>query len=407
MSFPSSTAPLPSIPAPPRRSGWLLRLLFLAVAAGILLAGCGAAWVIGSTLWALAGHGRPGPSSPPGEPSRSVEALPDSEGAEVDEAAIWDQHGPLDILLLGLDIDDCEQDSEAAVASEARRTDTMILVHIDPASDRAAMLSLPRDLYVYLDIPGGWVGGQKLNTAHVFGALPNADGETRPHSGPNAVKRAIQQNLDLAVHRYVRVDFNGFIAVVDALGGIEVDVAPSEDDPTVGLVDDSYPDGHCGTMTLRIPPGRQRMDGTQALRYARSRKSTSDFDRSRRQMEVLVALREQALRPGVVIKLPKLVPALLDAVDTDLTREEIFALARIARRIEPAQVSRLQLDTNAGYGDMLPIGSVEQWVLRLDAERYALLRQAFLGFGPDPFITPSAQPTLPAEAAATAAPPQP
>lgn len=402
MSLPSTTAPLPSIPAPPRRSGWLLRLLFLALAAGILLAGCLASWVIGRTLWALAGMGEPA-SRPVAEGPRSAEPLTTATAGEA-ESAVWDQHGPLDILLLGLDIDDCEQNSVDATSSDARRTDTMILVHIDPASDSAAMLSLPRDLYVYLDIPHGWVGGQKLNTAHVFGALPDNEGRTLPHGGPNAVKRAIQQNLDLAVHRYVRVDFNGFIAVVDALGGIEVDVPPSADDPSVGLVDDSYPDGHCGTMTLRIPPGRQQMDGVQALRYARSRKSTSDFDRSRRQMDVLVALREQILRPGVLMDLPKLIPALMEAVDTDLTREEIIALARIARRIEPATVSRLQLDTNAGYGDMLPIGSYEQWVLRLDAERYALLRQAFLSFGPDPFLTPTPLPTSPAEAAATAAP---
>lgn len=99
------------------------------------------------------------------------------------------------------------------------------------------------------------------------------------------------------------------------------------------------------------------MDGVKALQYARSRKSTSDFDRSRRQMEVLLALRQQALRPGVLLGLHKLIPTIMAAVDTDLTTEEILALARIGRRIDPSAVSRLHLDTNAGYGDMLPIGS--------------------------------------------------
>ncbi|HQZ69765.1 MAG: LCP family protein [Anaerolineae bacterium] len=400
MSLSQPTAPLLNLPVPPRRSSWILRLLFAFLALGILAIGSLAAVVIGRTVWALAGPGRPAAEAEP-QPDRPQAPADDAPVADAPEAAVWDQHGPLDILLMGLDIDDCEQGSELATASEARRTDTMILVHIDPATDRAAMFSLPRDLYVYLDIPygEGVIGGNKLNTAHVFGTRLDEDGKAIPHSGPNAVKRAIQQNLDLSVHRYIRVDFQGFKAVVDALGGVDIDIPPSADDPTVGLVDSGYPDGHCGTMTLRFLPGRQHLDGTQALQYARSRKSTSDFDRSRRQMDVLLALRAQAIRPGVILDLHKLIPATMDAVDTDLTTEEILALARIGRRIDPAAVTRLQLDTNAGYGDMLPIGSFEQWVLRLDSERYALLREAFLNFGPDPFATP------PATATATAADP--
>ncbi len=400
MSLSQPTAPLLNLPVPPRRSSWILRLLFAFLALGILAIGSLAAVVIGRTVWARAGPGRPAAEAEP-QPDRPQAPADDAPVADAPEAAVWDQHGPLDILLMGLDIDDCEQGSELATASEARRTDTMILVHIDPATDRAAMFSLPRDLYVYLDIPygEGVIGGNKLNTAHVFGTRLDEDGKAIPHSGPNAVKRAIQQNLDLSVHRYIRVDFQGFKAVVDALGGVDIDIPPSADDPTVGLVDSGYPDGHCGTMTLRFLPGRQHLDGTQALQYARSRKSTSDFDRSRRQMDVLLALRAQAIRPGVILDLHKLIPATMDAVDTDLTTEEILALARIGRRIDPAAVTRLQLDTNAGYGDMLPIGSFEQWVLRLDSERYALLREAFLNFGPDPFATP------PATATATAADP--
>ncbi|MBK7782804.1 MAG: LCP family protein [Ardenticatenia bacterium] len=400
MSLSQPTAPLLNLPVPPRRSSWILRLLFAFLALGILAIGSLAAVVIGRTVWALAAPSRPAAEAEP-QPDRPQAPADDAPVADAPEAAVWDQHGPLDILLMGLDIDDCEQGSELATASEARRTDTMILVHIDPATDRAAMFSLPRDLYVYLDIPygEGVIGGNKLNTAHVFGTRLDEDGKAIPHSGPNAVKRAIQQNLDLFVHRYIRVDFQGFKAVVDALGGVDIDIPPSADDPTVGLVDSGYPDGHCGTMTLRFLPGRQHLDGTQALQYARSRKSTSDFDRSRRQMDVLLALRAQAIRPGVILDLHKLIPATMDAVDTDLTTEEILALARIGRRIDPAAVTRLQLDTNAGYGDMLPIGSFEQWVLRLDSERYALLREAFLNFGPDPFATP------PATATATAADP--
>jgi len=400
MSLPHATTPLPTIPAPPPRSGWLLRVLFTALVLAILGAGSLATWVIGRTLWALAGRQRP-PATAEQRPDSPPPAAP-AAADEADEAAVWDQHGPVDILLLGLDIDDCDQGSAAATASEARRTDTMILLHVDPATDRASMLSLPRDLYVYLDIPygqgGGAIGGQKLNTAHVFGTRLDENGDTIPHSGPNAVKRAIQQNLDLSVHRYVRVDFQGFKQIVDALGGVDIDVPASPEDPTVGLLDTSFPDGHCGTMTLRFAPGLQHMDGTQALQYARSRHSTSDFDRSRRQMEVLLALREKALRPGVLLDLHKLVPAILDAVDTDLTTEEILALARIGRRIDPSAVIRLHLDTNAGFGDMLPIGSYEQWVLRLDSARYNLLREAFLGFGPDPFVTPVPPPTATPEA---------
>ena len=118
MSLSQPTAPLLNLPVPPRRSSWILRLLFAFLALGILAIGSLAAVVIGRTVWALAGPGRPAAEAEP-QPDRPQAPADDAPVADAPEAAVWDQHGPLDILLMGLDIDDCEQGSELATASEA------------------------------------------------------------------------------------------------------------------------------------------------------------------------------------------------------------------------------------------------------------------------------------------------
>jgi LCP family protein required for cell wall assembly len=222
------------------------------------------------------------------------------------------------------------------------------------------------------------VGSRKINTAHVFGTRFDEDYEEIPHSGPELVKQTIRNNLGIAAHRYVRIDFVGFQQIVEALDGIEVNVLPNPNDPSIGLYDTEYPDGRCGTMTVQFPPGKRTLNGPEALQYARSRKSTSDFDRSRRQMEVLMAIREKGTSLGVVLDLPKLLPAILDTVDTDLTADEIFSLAKIARRVDSEDVVRLRLDENAVYDDLLMVDNVPQWVLRLQPERFEALRTMFL-----------------------------
>lgn len=352
----------------PSRSSWLLRGLFalagLVILAEIVVIG----GLVGYTVLRVSDGGQEGPQAMPGvTPAVPVVITPTPEGVNFDSFTAWDRHGPLNILLLGEDFDHCGAQTEVL----HHKTDTMILVRVDPAAGRATMMSLPRDLYVM--VPGH--GPKKLTMAHYLGELTDYEGG----GGPGLLREVIQSNFGLPVHRFVRIDFQGFQDIVDAVGPITVDVPPSQEDPAVGLVDDRYPDGQCGYTTISFPPGPNELDGEQALKYARSRYSTSDFDRSRRQMQVLEAIREAGMRPSVLLDLHKLAPALLDTVDTDLTPREILSLASVARKIDRDDITRLPVDESVLYDEFVFIDNVDQWVLQRDPVAWDALIERFLG----------------------------
>lgn len=390
MKQPTAPLPLAAPPAAAQASGCLMRGLFALLFGGLFVAGATVFGLVAYTLMNLSAA-REAPVTQ-GEGAVAAEPLaaqtlvtPAAEAGE-DEPNVWDKHGPVDILLLGLDVDDCAYAEGGEVASTTR-TDTLILVRYDPASGRVGMLSIPRDLYVYIN---DQIGARKINTAHVYGTVYE-DGEPVPESGPRLTMEVIEANLELPVHRYVRVDFQGFKKIVDALGGIEIDVPASSEDPSVGLVDYNFPDGHCGTMTIRFDPGPQTMDGERALQYARSRYSTDDFDRSRRQMQVLEAIRAKGTRLGVILDLPQLIPAVNETVDTDLTPDEILSLARMARGVDTDDIVMYQIDHEIVSSEMLLIGDVPQAILRLRQDAYDGLRRRYLAVEPPP--TPTAPPT--------------
>ena len=163
------------------------------------------------------------------------------------------------ILLLGID--------KRAQELGASRTDTMIVATVDPETKTAAMLSIPRDLWV--SIPSYSEG--RINTAHFLG-----DRDDYPGGGPALAKKTVQYALGIPIHYYVRINFEGFEKLVDAIGGISIDVKEA-------IHDEEYPDGNYGYMTVDIPAGPQHMDGKTALQYARVRHGGSDFLRAKRQ----------------------------------------------------------------------------------------------------------------------------
>jgi len=209
---------------------------------------------------------------------------------------------PTNLLILGLD----RRPGEGNVV----RSDTIILTRIVPTQDCVALLSIPRDLYV--DVPGH--GSDRINTAHFWGEVQ------QPGSGPHWMMQTVAQNFGLPIQHYVRVDFEGFRAVVNAVGGIDVYVERP-------IVDDAYPTDDYGTIHIEIPAGLQHMDGETALRYARSRHGSSDFDRLQRQQQVLIALLERLREPGVWPRLPFLYRAVSAYIETDLTTGELITLA--------------------------------------------------------------------------------
>jgi anionic cell wall polymer biosynthesis LytR-Cps2A-Psr (LCP) family protein len=131
-------------------------------------------------------------------------------------------------------------------------------------------------------------------------------------------------------------------------------------------------------MELLIKPGLQQMDGTTALQYARSRHSSSDFDRSRRQIDVLMAIRRKALSPAFLRRAPGLLPALLDTVETDFTAREIMSLAGPAIKADAESIERYSIDNRIVYNDRILIDGANQSVLRLNPDAYEVLRASFL-----------------------------
>jgi polyisoprenyl-teichoic acid--peptidoglycan teichoic acid transferase len=220
----------------------------------------------------------------------------------------------LTILLLGID-----QRPDEAARHEPSRTDTMILLTVDPAARRAALISIPRDLEVA--IPGH--GNDKINTAHFWGEVDH------PGSGPQLAMRTVEQNFGIPIDYYARVDFLAFIRLIDAIGGIVVD-------PARPILDDAYPTETYGVQRIYLPAGPQWLDGVHALQYARSRHSENDFARQSRQRDVILAAERKALRPAMVLKLPQLVGILQQSVGTDIPLTQIPALGGLARLI-PAQ----------------------------------------------------------------------
>lgn len=206
----------------------------------------------------------------------------------------------LNIVLLG---------SDKREDSATWRTDTMIIVSIDTESDYIRLLSIPRDLWI--NIPGH--GYDRVNTADLWGELASAGG------GPEVVKRTLYQNLGIPIHYYVRVDFAGFVKIIDAIGGLDIDV-------------------ECALTDIELEPGIQHMDGELALLYARSRITTNDFDRSRRQRKLLMALWEQGLSVNVIPKLPGLSRAMADTLQTDIPFDQVVALAYKGLQLKPSHI---------------------------------------------------------------------
>jgi anionic cell wall polymer biosynthesis LytR-Cps2A-Psr (LCP) family protein len=144
-------------------------------------------------------------------------------------------------------------------------------------------------------------------------------------------------SFGVPVQRFVRVDFDGFRAVVDAVGGIEVDV----EEP---VIDDAYPTDDYGVVRIEIPAGRQLMNGETALQYARSRHGSSDFDRTERQQQVLVALASRMTQPGSWTHLPAVFEAIFTRVDTDLRPWEMLNMGVTLLRVGPEGIEHHVID---------------------------------------------------------------
>lgn len=217
--------------------------------------------------------------------------------------------GAVHVLVLGID--------ERTGEQGPFRSDTMILTRFAPRSPRVVTLSIPRDLWV--TIPN--YGENRINTANFFG-------------GPALAKQTVSNTFGVPVHYYVRINFEAFTDIIDAMGGITVDVPQT-------LHDEYYPTADYGVKTIHIEAGTQHMDGETALIYARSRHSTSDFDRSQRQQQILAAMKRKLQRPTTWLRLPLVAFRTVTSIETDMPLSEWPVLGLIVLRTD--NVDRLSI----------------------------------------------------------------
>jgi LCP family protein required for cell wall assembly len=274
----------------------------------------------------------PGASDQPAdslEPTDSPTPEPSAVGPSVAQVSVppWDGKQRLNILLIGAD----EQRG-------GHNTDTLITVSIDPVTKQVAMFSLPRDT-VDVPVPAGparslW-GSAYRNKINSFFINNRRRSDVWPGNdrtrGYNALKATIGELYGLDIKYFVEVNFDGFRKVVDAVGGVTVNVQ-------IPVSDDAFPTVTGRTTRLYIPSGLQHMDGAQALRYARSRKTSSDFDRAARQQRLLLSLREQADPQELIPRLPQLIDALKQTVRTDIPISQLDELLGLASSVDTTNI---------------------------------------------------------------------
>lgn len=211
------------------------------------------------------------------------------------------------------------------------RSDAIMVVRLEPARQRIALLSFPRDLIV--NIPG--YGYSRINAATVYGEMyPELGG------GSELARATVSELTGLPIHHVVRADFNAFITAVDAVGGIDLVVEKE-------LYDPAYPTMDYGYMVAHFLPGPQHLDGQTALMYARLRHADSDYYRARRQQQVIQAIMQRVREQNVlgqVQMMADLSNALRDNMQTDLSLDEMIGMAWAFRNYGPDQVERYTLD---------------------------------------------------------------
>jgi LCP family protein required for cell wall assembly len=259
----------------------------------------------------------------PGESGSPVTPEP-SLGPTVTEPAVppWDGRERLNILLIGAD----EQGG-------AHNTDTMITVSIDPQTNQVVMFQLPRDTVDVPIPPGpaqsvyGSVYQGKINGWYsAVAGRPDFYPGTRNTRGYNGLKAILGNLYGLDIKYYVEVNFKGFREVVNALGGVTINVQ-------IPVLDDNFPNDDGRRERLYVPAGVQHMTGAEALDYARSRKSTSDFERGARQQRVLVSLRQQLDAGQVLRNIEPLAAAIGGSIRTDVPRELVPQLLGLSDQI--------------------------------------------------------------------------
>ncbi|MFZ4828822.1 MAG: LCP family protein [Phototrophicaceae bacterium] len=260
-----------------------------------------------------------------------------SDGREIIVEA-WDGTSRFTILLMGLD----RRPGESGLQY---RTDTMMLVSLDPQNNSVGILSIPRDLYV--SVPG-YATLQRINTPMVLGEL-QCEG-----CGPNLAMQTAQNNLGIRVNEFIAVDFSAFINFVDLIGGIDVTTTYTINDP-------AYPNMYYGYDPFYLVAGDHHLDGATALKFARTRHGSSDFERALRQQDVLYAIRDKILQPGtlanLIIQSPTLYLQFQESFISGLSLDQLIQLTLYVKDIPKENIYTGVIDQRYVSNYMTPEGA--------------------------------------------------
>jgi len=232
-----------------------------------------------------------------------------------------DETGHTNILLLG---------TGGKGHDGANLTDTIIIASIDYKNKSVSMLSIPRDLYI-MDRQ------QRINSVY--------DTESRKYKsskkGLQKLEKIVEEITGTKLQYYVKVDFNGFIKIIDSIGGVDIMVEHKIYDPY-------YPKGETIYFeTFKLDAGQQVLNGKIALKYARSRKTTSDFDRAKRQQKLLFAIKEKAMSLNILTdagKLGDIYNSIDESIETDMALAEIIELGKLGQDFQKDDIIPLVLN---------------------------------------------------------------
>ena len=270
------------------------------------------------------------------------------------------QSSRVNMLLIGVD------------SSENRNTaltDTLMVVSVDPETGKIAMVSFPRDL-ADITLSNGDVYHNKINSLMTH-ARKNPD--EFPDGPLGTLAKELGYSLGIPIQYYTAVDLDGFRKVIDLVGGVTIDNKRQINDPTY-----DWPNGRKG---FRLSPGRHHLDGLTALAFVRTRKGAgdTDFDRSRRQQQVLLALRSQLVQPANITRIPEITQAAGNALRTNFPTERVAEFIGLAETLADSDVTGVVLGPPYALKASGP--DVFDYRLRFDEERLA--RKSVELFGDD------------------------
>ncbi|HRA47522.1 MAG TPA: LCP family protein [Thermomicrobiales bacterium] len=273
-------------------------------------------------------------------------------------SAVWGGKRSINLLLLGVDRRADGGDQNA---------DVIMIVHVDLINSKVSSVSIPRDLLV--DIPG--IGADKINSAYNYGH--QADPYNKA-AGVAKMRDTIESVFQIPIDGYVLVDFNGFVDVVDAMGGVTLNV------PSL-LIDDNYPTADYGTETVTFLPGEQHMSGERALKYVRTRHQDSDDGRRERQIQVLRGLFVQAKSAESLTNGFKIISALGGAVQTSFSTEQQLTLAKLGYGMQDDDIYTASMGSPLITGGYIASGA---WVYQGDLAQIRTWVIANLATNPQP-----------------------